>query len=282
MKIIHFSDTHVGMGDNAARFQQLVDDLIRNPPDVPQHCLVLHTGDIIDAATPDNRQAAQQILARLGDAGYRVILCPGNHDYGNKYCINHEAAQSFQQAFAPYLFWNAPHSYPVVHHLNDEVAVIGLDSNAAELNVWQGLFAEGYLGSVQLSALNRLLDDATLRGKKIILYLHHHPFYYGYSVMPDVGDGHFRKHLVAWLTRPFRRMKDAYSLCQIIRDRVQLVLYGHMHEGLDCSGESRKYGIRLALDGSSSTDTDRTHDRMRYRIIDLESMNYAIRMVKMS
>ncbi|MEK6743318.1 MAG: metallophosphoesterase [Nitrospirota bacterium] len=280
MKIIHLSDTHIGTGANAARSELVVDDLIRHPPDELSRCAVVHTGDLIDAATPKNRQIAKSMLDRLNKAGYRVLVCPGNHDYGDAYEVNNEAARVFKEEFAPYLFHGQPHEFPVLHHMNDDTALIGLDSNAAELRFLQGFFAEGHLGAPQLDRLNRLLDADALAGKKIVLYLHHHPFYYGYSVMPDVGDGHPLKHLVARLTRPFRRMKDAYSLCQIIRDRVQVVLFGHKHEGLDCSGESGKYGIRLALDGNSTTDTDNGHDRLRYRVIDLAAMTHTVRMIR--
>jgi hypothetical protein len=99
--------------------------------------------------------------------------------------------------------------------------------------------------------------------------------------MPDVGDGRPLSHLVSRLTRPFRRMEDAYSLCQIIRDRAPVLLFGHMHEGLDCSGESGKYGIGLALEGNSTTETENIHDRLRYRIIDLATMTHITRMLKM-
>jgi len=279
MKIIHLSDTHIGTGANAARSTLVVDDLIRHPPDELARCVVVHTGDLIHAATPDNRQTGKALLDRLSTAGYRVIMCPGNHDYGDTFEVNNEAARIFKQEFASYLFHDEPHAFPVLHRLNDDTALIGLDSNAAELKFLQGLFAEGHLGASQLDRLNRLLDTSALAGKKIVLCLHHHPFYYGYSVMPDVGDGNLLKHLTARLTRPFRRMKDAYSLCQIIRDRAQVLLFGHMHEGLDCSGESAKYGIPLALDGNSTTDADNGHDRLRYRIIDLATMKHDVRII---
>ncbi len=281
MKIIHLSDTHIGAGDNAARTDLVLDDLIRNPPDDPARCAVVHTGDLIDAATPENRRAGKRRVDHLREAGYRVVLCPGNHDYGDAVEVNNEAAKAFKQEFASCIFPDGPQDFPVLHRPDDECVLIGLDSNAAELKFLQGFFAEGHLGAPQLDRLNRLLDADGLKGKKIILYLHHHPFYYGYSVMPDVGDRGLLKHLAARLTRPFRRMKDAYSLCQIIRDRVQALLFGHMHEGLDCSDEGAKYGIPLALDGGSTTDTDRVHDRLRYRIIDLDTLTQQLRMIRL-
>lgn len=282
MKIIHLSDTHIGNGDNAERTDLVIAHVLANPPDDPSHCVVLHTGDVIDKALPENRQAAKARLDRLQQAGFRVIVCPGNHDYGGTWDVTREAARAFREEFSSYIFPDGRQEFPVLLRPDDRHVLIALDSNAAELRFPQGCFAEGHLGAGQLGRLNRLLDRDDVKGRKIILALHHHPFYYGFSVMPDVGDGRWLKNLVARLTRPFRRMKDAYSLCQVVRDRVQVLLYGHMHEGLDCSTESAMYGIPLALDGGSSTDTERVSDRLRYRVIDLDSLTHAVRTVRVS
>lgn len=280
MKLIHLSDTHLGRGDNVWRFEKIVDDLLANPPDVPENCLVVHTGDLIDSASEQHRTAGKRLLDRLGER-YRVLLCPGNHDYGDAAAVNAEAARQFQHTFADYLFLDKAQTFPVLHEIGKDHVFIGLDSNAAELGFFERWFAEGHLGRKQLDALNLLLDRPELQGKQIIIYLHHHPFSFGYSVTPDVGDRNPLLHLFAWATRPFRRLKDAYSFCQIVRNRVQILLFGHMHFGLDCSGDSRRYGIDLALDGGSTTCTENDSDRMRYRIIDLKNLHQEIRMLRL-
>jgi 3',5'-cyclic AMP phosphodiesterase CpdA len=279
MKLIHISDTHIGMGDNTLRFERVVDDLLANPPDAPENCLILHTGDLIDSATDANRQAGRLLLDRLATR-YRVLLCPGNHDYGDAMSVNEEAAQEFLRVFGDYIFQGKPPVFPVLSEAGGCV-FIGLDSNAEELNFWERWFADGHLGGKQLESLNQLLDIPVVAGKQVVVYLHHHPFSFGYSVMPDVGDRNPLNYLYVQLTRPFLRLKDAYSLCQVLRDRVQGLLFGHMHFGLDCSGESRKYGIRLALDGGSSTCTDNDADRMRYRVIELSDLSQTVRMLKL-
>jgi predicted phosphodiesterase len=278
MKLIHISDTHVGRGENVQRFGMVVDDLLSNPPDVPENCLVVHTGDVIDSATEVHRLAGKTLLKRLGER-YRILLCPGNHDYGDAMAVNEEAAQKFREVFSNYIFQDKPPTFPVLHEVGGEYAFIGLDSNAAELSFFERWFAEGHLGTAQLAELDEILSRPELHGKKIIVYLHHHPFSFGYSVSPDVGDQHFLFHLFAWLTRPFRRLKDAYSFCQIVRDRAHMLLFGHMHFGLDCSGDGKRYGIPVAFDGGSSTCTENDSDRVRYRIIDLRSMTYEVRTI---
>jgi 3',5'-cyclic AMP phosphodiesterase CpdA len=280
MKLIHLSDTHIGKNGNALRFERVVDDLLDNPPDAPENCLIVHTGDLIDSATHANRQAARTLLDRLAKR-YRVLLCPGNHDYGDAMLVDGEDAQAFQRAFGDHIFQDKPASFPVLTEVGVNHVFIGLDSNAAELNFWERWFAEGHLGERQLATLNEMLDSPAVAGKHVTVYLHHHPFSFGYSVMPDVGDRNFLFNLYARLTRPFLRLKDAYSLCQVLRDRAQVLLFGHMHFGLDCSGDARKYGIRLAMDGSSTTCTDDDTDRMRYRVIDLADLSQSVRMLKL-
>ncbi len=262
------------------RFERVVDDLLANPPDAPENCLIVHTGDLIDSATDANRRAARLLLDRLA-ARYRVLLCPGNHDYGDAMSVDVEAAQDFLRVFGDYIFQGQPPIFPVSSEVGTDHIFIGLDSNAEELNFWERWFAEGHLGEAQLSALDRLLDSPAVQGKKVFIYLHHHPFSFGYSVMPDVGDRNPLSSLYVQLTRPFLRLKDAYSFCQVTRDRAQGLLFGHMHFGLDCSGDGQKYGIRLALDGSSTTCAEDEADRMRYRVVDLADLSQTVRMLKL-
>jgi len=262
------------------RFERVVDELLANPPDAPQNCLIVHTGDLIDSASEANRQAGRVLLERLA-ARYRVLLCPGNHDYGDAMSVGPEAAHAFLQAFGDHIFQGKPPTFPVFSEVGSDRIFIGLDSNAAELNFWERWFAEGHLGEAQLTELNRMLDSPAVQGKQVVIYLHHHPFYFGYSVTPDVGDRNPLFHLYVRLSRPFRRLKDAYSFSQIVRDRAQVLLFGHMHFGLDCSAEGGKYGIRLALDGSSTTCTENDADRMRYRVIDLADLSHKVRMLRL-
>jgi DNA repair exonuclease SbcCD nuclease subunit len=272
MKLLHLSDTHVGHSDNLVRLERLIGDIIANPPDLPERCCVLHTGDLIDSASPAHRQAGKGVLDRLRQQGFRVFLCPGNHDYGNAMGIASAAARDFREYFADYIFAGQMPEFPVVHLLDERNALLLLDSNQAEIGFWKGLFAEGNLGREQLQKLNEMLDRPEIRSRQVILGVHHHPFSYAYKVTPDVGDGHLLHHLVVGLTSAFRRLKDAHSLCETIRARVRVLLFGHRHFGLNCSSDSQSYDIPLALDGGSSTCTDRNSDRMRYRVIDLDTL----------
>lgn len=268
MKLIHLSDTHVGRGDNALRLQRLLDDIASR--ENAAECLIIHTGDLVDRAIPDQMQQARALLDPMAEQGWRVLLVPGNHDCGDARHVDPQCAQAFADHFSSYLFGRQAKAFPVLT-LTPDCALIGLDSNAAEMGWWERWAAEGCLGLAQIAALSRLLDRPEVRARKVVVYLHHHPFLDAFAVRPDVGDGHYLAHLLGWNTRRFRRLKDAYSLMQTLRDRVDILLFGHQHFGLDYSAEGQRYGIGLALDGSSSTCTQMDTDRMRYRVVDSAS-----------
>lgn len=279
MKLVHLSDTHLGRAGLMARYQRVMDDLFANPDTAPGQCWVLHTGDLIDSATDEHMALGRAALDQLRQRGYRVILCPGNHDYGNAAGIDSAAAARFRTCFKEELFAGQAAQFPVLHALNEAQVLIVLDSNEGELGYWHRWFAEGCIGQAQLQRLNALLDRADLRQRHVLLALHHHPFRYGSRVTPDVGDGHVLRHLITEATQGFRRLKDAYSLCETVRARVQVLLFGHRHFGLNCSSDASSYDIPLALDGGSSTGADNDADRLRYRIIDLQSLRTEVRTV---
>ena len=272
MKIIHLSDTHVGRNNNgrsnAQLFELIINDILTL--DNPSDYIVIHTGDLIDQGNQQQRDLGENLLTKLSNNGVRVLLCPGNHDCGDAMHVDPSIAMQFKKQFAHYIFGQHTHQFPVLRII-DDCAFIGLDSNQAEMSWLDRWFAEGNLGSQQITALSALLDLPEVREKVVVLYLHHHPFFDAFVVSADVGDGHFLSHLFSWNTRRFRRLKDAYSLMQSIRDRVDILLFGHQHFGLDYSVEGQRYGIPTALDASSSTCTEMDTDRMRYRIIDTES-----------
>jgi 3',5'-cyclic AMP phosphodiesterase CpdA len=276
MKLIHLSDTHVGRDDNGLRLQRLLDDIATLGP-AQQH-LIIHTGDLCDRASPDLMQQSRALLDPLAAQGWRLLLCPGNHDCGDAVHVNPHSAAQFQEHFNSYLFGRQAPQYPVLT-LTPDCALIGLDSNAAEMSWWQRWAAEGCLGQAQIAALNVLLDQPAVRQRKVVVYLHHHPFYDAFVVRADVADQHYLSHLLGWNTRRLRRLKDAYSLLQVLRDRVDVLLFGHQHFGLDYSAEAQRYGIGLALDASSSTATQMDTDRMRYRVIDVQTGRYTTRFV---
>ncbi len=92
MKIIHFSDTHLGYGEYSkvdastginqreldvySAFKQAIDLIIKKKPD-----LVIHAGDLFDNPRPNNRaiHIALSELQRLSEKGIPTIIISGNH-----------------------------------------------------------------------------------------------------------------------------------------------------------------------------------------------------------
>jgi 3',5'-cyclic AMP phosphodiesterase CpdA len=284
MKIVHLSDTHLGRPENDGRMRQLTDAILADPAVTPESCTIVHTGDLVDdGARPEQHRAGKEALNRFKEAGFTVLLCPGNHDYGDSWHVDPAAAQQHQAALAEYLCQGAQVRFPVLTRVGD-VAFIGLDSNAAELEWWARLYAQGQLGAAQLQSLDRMLDElhaAPGVASRVVVYLHHHPFSSSFRVTPRVDERLFLYFIVAWLTGPFRRLKDSCAFCEVVRDRVDLLLFGHLHYGFNCSVESLRYGIPLALDGGSAICTEHTLlGRAQYRVIDLDTLSAKTRFLR--
>lgn len=92
MRIIHFSDTHLGYqafdrvsdeGVNAREqdvydaFERVIDRILALKPD-----LVIHSGDFFHRPSPSNRALTFGLeqLRRLGQAGIPIVLIAGNHE----------------------------------------------------------------------------------------------------------------------------------------------------------------------------------------------------------
>jgi 3',5'-cyclic AMP phosphodiesterase CpdA len=277
MQIIHISDTHIGVGNNLARFNAVIDDIISFGD--PSNTTIIHTGDLVDVGS--NKQAlsdASDSLARIAASGRKVLLTPGNHDCGNALWISKSVADNFTSVMSKYIFPEDDHSFPTLT-INQGVAMIGIQSSQQELNPLTRWMAEGQIGHKQLSKLNTMLDRPDVKQCHVIVYLHHQPFMGAFSVKPDVSDARYFTHMLNWDTTRFRRLKDAYSLVTVVRDRIDTMLCGHRHLGLDYSSEAKRYGFTTALDASSTVCYKTDDTVMRYRILDTQTNFYDIRYV---
>ena len=79
MRIVQFSDTHISrLGGTPSENMSLLVDFLNEElrPD-----LVIHTGDVVilNPDSPDDRQAARQLLEQINAP---LLVLPGNHDVG--------------------------------------------------------------------------------------------------------------------------------------------------------------------------------------------------------
>lgn len=272
MKIVHISDTHVGSRDGLKRLNNIINTIMLKYN--PNTTIVVHTGDVIDSYSEINCGLAQNSLKRLTQAGFRILLCPGNHDYGNSFFLSKKWSDGFRAKFSKEIFnCDVPLTFPVITLIED-VMFIGLDTSERELRFWETLMAEGDVGPDQRAVLQRALDTARNKGLRTVVYMHHNPFINGYSVRPDLGDAKLFFRLIQWFSKPFRRLKDAYSLMNVCRDKADILLFGHQHIGLNHKFEAERYGLGMALDGSSSTCKDMDMTEMHIRVIDTDTLTF--------
>jgi 3',5'-cyclic AMP phosphodiesterase CpdA len=145
-----------------------------------------------------------------------LYVLPGNHDARKAgICFwRREGIRRFDATFGTKFYGL---NEPMVNVFEDDKAVlIRLDSNCEN---WNWSLACGRVGRKQLRCLDKLLDQ--YRGYNRIVALHHHPF--------DRGLG--------------RALLDSDKFMAVVKDRCEVLCFGHKHKFERCSGEEQYYGI---------------------------------------
>jgi 3',5'-cyclic AMP phosphodiesterase CpdA len=252
MKIIHLSDIHIGKSNNKKRFDSIVNWIIDNKDGHGAKVIVL-TGDIVDDGSLGQYREAQSQIERLKSSEFIVLSAPGNHDYGvNGIVENWDCIARFKK----YISGDVDYPYQVTV---DDCAFIMLDSMMQEMNDYELWGAQGELGKQQLSELDRILNDIEENhlSMKVVVALHHHPFYYNY----------------------FLKLRDDDLFKKVIMDedrgdsRINCLLFGHKHSEKRFSGKSskeKKYNIGLIY--ASGSSTERTDEgKLIVPVIDLNT-----------
>ena len=255
MKIIHLSDLHIGKSNNLEKAGILV-DWILDQQDQHDSKFVIISGDLVDDGEEWQFLEARKLVERLRDAGFTVLVAPGNHDYGpDGYRESKKSQRDFQELIS------GVDTYPHLH-LQAGVGVILLDSMAAEMKQREPWGAQGYLGKKQLQKLDLLLDELGENPavEQIVLALHHHPFdYLFYHGLRDHAD-----------------LKGVVSQPIDGKPRVNALLFGHKHlEHRFNDPEENKeelYGIDLIY--ASGQSVERHEDgKMVLPVIDTWDMS---------
>jgi 3',5'-cyclic AMP phosphodiesterase CpdA len=203
--------------------------------------VIVITGDLVeDANVSGVYDQARARIDRLRQAGFAVLVIPGNHDYGTGDLGSKEFVERFKQAF----FGDASVTYPKLDVIGD-IAFIGLDSMAEELHWYNRLFANGQLGEAQMERLDACLSDPAVEAcSHRVVCLHHHPF------DPKL----------------LHELKDSAALGEVLagHGNVDALLYGHNHEGWKRPGQ---WGIGRCYDAGSATRKDGKPGY--HRVIDL-------------
>jgi 3',5'-cyclic AMP phosphodiesterase CpdA len=258
MRFVHISDLHIGEhGTRNALAEKLIDKIHRRYSGWSQKPLILITGDFVHDGQQDQFALAEKMLFKLHDAGFQILMCPGNHDYGKQgldddYNSRHHYNQvalklttrksdgdsGFQNVH------NGQWNYPIVNKF-DDTYFIGLDTMEGVFRLtwyarlWARFSAAGWLGNSQLTKLEQTLKKIRQQtpDANIVLYMHHHPFQFN-----------FRFKVM--------QLHDRQRLHNMIKDQVNILLFGHNHVEKRLHDQQKKYGIGVIQVFGTST-----HDR---------------------
>jgi hypothetical protein len=218
--ILHVSDLHFGQSADQNRKAKALLDAIRP---LPPNCYLLVTGDFTQSGTPGEYGRAGEALSPF--AG-RVLVTPGNHDYGTSWFgtgYSPEKAKYFDDPFAKDLGFK--------HHFfdkkvfvmtledrsdNSTLMMIGLNSCAKA-----GFSAEGEVGRPQRDELRCILDGSNPHVPKL-LFLHHVP-------TANLGAG--------------MTLRDREELMAVVDGKVDVLAFGH--HGVVMQPDQRGKSIRL-------------------------------------
>jgi 3',5'-cyclic AMP phosphodiesterase CpdA len=228
MKLIHLSDIHLGHEDCGDNFRTIAEKIIETKQPVQEYIIII-TGDIVDNARHNEFiNEALDIIGRLKESGYRVLLIPGNHDYGTGVLGDKKFVKPFKEKF----YGTTDITYPKLDII-DDVAFIGLDSTAEELHWLDRILSEGELGRKQRSRLKKMLNLHEVESRIKVVYLHHHPFDYKIGM----------------------QLKDRDKLKKIIEGKADILLFGHYHRDPEGIGNfiHGTWGIPRCYNAGSAT-----------------------------
>ena len=260
MKFVHISDLHVGEHGTRDRLVgQLINKIVNHYSRDREKPLVLITWDFVHDGRQEQFNAADKLLFKLHNAGFKILMCPGNHDYGETGLDDDYRARQRYTRFAMKLTtrksdpdsgvqnirdgqWN----YPIVNKF-DDVYFVGLDTMQGVFRLswryrfWARFTAAGWLGEPQLTKLDSIIKNIHRKSADatIILYMHHHPFNFNFR---------FR----------VMQLHDRLRLHKIIKNKVSILLFGHNHVEKRLWDKQHRNGIGIVQVFGNSTHSNAT------------------------
>lgn len=257
MRILHISDVHVQvdyehavwasigwrrvvaqielkLARRARRFREAPETLaaLLREAEIGGYDHVILSGDLTALAVDEEFERVRKALGALADRPDRLTVVPGNHDVFTPGSVR---KRRFEKWFGHLLHSDLPRyqvegPWPVVRLLGEEHAIVGL--NSARVPVVPGI-AAGRVGDDQLAALIAACADPAMRGRNVLVVVHHAP------LRPD-----------GRLDRRIHGLLDADRLIEACRIAgAQAIFCGHIHHRYDYAIE----GGPLIVCGGSST-----------------------------
>ena len=169
MKIIHFSDTHLGFSDLDVvnsdglnmreadfykAFSDIIDAILKEKPD-----FVIHSGDLFHRASPTNRAItfALSQIARLDSAKIPLLLIAGNHEAPKSKALAPilKIFDSFKNVYVAYnqnaeIFEFKDINFYALPHINSEESILKeleIVENSIDLNKKRVLIMHATVGA---------------------------------------------------------------------------------------------------------------------------------------
>ncbi len=244
--LLQLSDLHIGKSaEVTARARHCLAEVRRRWQSINEKPLLVITGDITDDGLDEQIGIAADEFRKMREAGFEVMVLPGNHDYGSGGTL---ADPARFRSFCEKVYLSPVVEFPVRRDHSDFV-VLGLDSMQAECGPIDGWLADGELGPAQRNRLDAqltALQEERRQGKRVVVALHHHPFIFN-TKNPLLL-------LIDWFGHS---LKDGRALRQVLRGRVDALLFGHEHVQRNFSSPKEKMAKKLQIpvvlsSGSSS------------------------------
>jgi len=256
IKFIHLSDLHISKRmskDNNVYCKRIVKFLCERYKTKKPYVLI--TGDITDDGRKSQYKNVVKVLSPLKNAGFKMLACPGNHDYGTWGVIYKKKSQEYFKRYILCQLLGYPDNislredencfYPHVTQTKDKKAVfIGVDSVLGNLNDELVHLASGEVGRRQRAKLIDILLDDTYKDKQKVVYFHHHLF--------DLSR--------------VTEMDDAKKVFAILNSRSDVVCFGHDHHS---KAWSARDNIDWILASGKSTEKNK-HHKFQFREVSMD------------
>jgi 3',5'-cyclic AMP phosphodiesterase CpdA len=201
------------LGGRARRFAQAeatLRQIARDAEALGVDHLVL-SGDVTAYSMPEEFTRARAALAPWVEEKAKASVIPGNHD---RYTPGALSSRRFERSFGQLLTSDIPElavedGFPFVRLLGEGDAVVGLCS--ARVPRFPGM-SFGVIGKPQLQALATLISHPRLKGRAVLVAVHHAPF--KANGQPDKAS---------------HGLVDARELLALLPGPRFAVLHGHIH-----------------------------------------------------
>lgn len=222
-EIAVISDPHIGKGrrfyhkkerplDNVDELRRLFREINVNEP-ISTPIVVL--GDISQHGRADELAKFELARDEILALGRKVYVVGGNHDAGPFGSWGRESVEERFIKFASRVH-RSDEPYPLSVDIGGAVALILVDSVGATIaRPWS--IARGLVGYTQRQKIKELIADARARGRRVVVALHHHPFFRGLGL----------------------ELVDSAEFLECI-DGAAVCMFGHKHERAEWSN---LYGV---------------------------------------